>query len=214
MILYNNKSGKLEEIKEKPFKLEKDIQKIFEANITLLMGLELVKSEFSIKNKRIDTLAFDPQNKAFTIIEYKRDKNSSVVDQGLAYLGLMLENKADFIIEYNESLKRALKREEVDWTQTRVAFVSTAFTENQVLATNFKDLAIELWEIKHYTNDSVLISHLKKSSSAESIKPIMQNNTELKKVSDEIKVYTEQDHIEQGSEFMVELYEKFKQSIL
>jgi len=65
------------------------------------MGLHLVKSEFSIKNKRIDTLAFDPESKAFIIIEYKRNKNISVVDQGFTYLSLMLENKADFIIEYS-----------------------------------------------------------------------------------------------------------------
>lgn len=114
MILYSNQVGKLTEIKENPFRLEKDIQKVFEANIFSIMGLELVKSEFTIKNKRIDTLAFDKQNGAFIIIEYKRDKNISVVDQGFTYLSLMLENKADFIVEYNESLKQNLKREDVD----------------------------------------------------------------------------------------------------
>jgi RecB family endonuclease NucS len=54
------------------------------------MGLVLVKSEFTIKNKRIDTLAYDPQACAFIIIEYKRDKNISVVGQGFTYLRLML----------------------------------------------------------------------------------------------------------------------------
>ena len=53
MILYSNQVGKLTEIKENPFRLEKDIQKVFEANIFSIMGLELVKSEFTIKNKRI-----------------------------------------------------------------------------------------------------------------------------------------------------------------
>ncbi len=72
----------ISEVKEKPFKLEKEIQKLFEANLNSIMGLEFVKSEFTIKNKRIDTLAFDTQSNAFIIIEYKRDKNMSVVDQG------------------------------------------------------------------------------------------------------------------------------------
>ena len=106
MTLYINQTGKLKEVKEKPFKLEKEIQKLFEANVFSIMGLELVKSEFTIKNKRIDTLVFDKQSGAFIIIEYKRDKNISVVDQGFTYLSLMLENKADFIVEYNESLKQ------------------------------------------------------------------------------------------------------------
>jgi len=59
----------------------------------------------------------------------------------------MLENKADFIVEYNEQLKSNLKRDDVDWSQTRVAFVSPAFTDIQIGATDFKDLAIELWRL-------------------------------------------------------------------
>ena len=214
MALYTNQTGKLKEVKEKPFKLEKDIQKVFEENLSAIMGLELVKSEFTIKNKRIDTLAYDAQSCAFIIIEYKRDKNISVVDQGFTYLSLMLENKADFIVEYNESLKRNLKREDVDWSQTRVAFVSPSFTENQIQATNFKDIAIELWEVKQYENDSIAINPIKKSVSAESIKPITQQTQSLKNITAEIKVYTEQDHIEKASDLTAELYEKFKAAIL
>ena len=214
MALYINQTGKLKEVKEKPFKLEKDIQKVFEANLYAIMGLELVKSEFTIKNKRIDTLAYDAQACAFIIIEYKRDKNISVVDQGFTYLSLMLENKADFIVEYNESLKRNVKREDVDWSQTRVAFVSPSFTENQVQATNFKDIAIELWEVKQFENDTLAISPIKKSVAAESIKPITQQTQSLKNITAEIKVYTEQDHIEKASDLTAELYEKFKAAIL
>lgn len=104
MILYQLNKEKLTRVNENSFKLEKEIQKIVEENIFLLMSLQLVKSELTIKNRRIDTLAFDKQSNAFIIIEYKRDKNKSVIDQGVTYLNLMLENKADFVIEYNERL--------------------------------------------------------------------------------------------------------------
>lgn len=204
----------LTNLKEESFKLEREIQNLFEANLQEVMGLQLVRSEFSIKNKRIDTLAFDPETKAFIIIEYKRNKNISVVDQGFTYLSLMLENKADFIIEYNETLKGNLKRNEVDWTQTRVAFVSTGFTENQKTATNFKDIAIELWEVKRYENNLISINEVRKSKSAESIKPITQNNEKLKSVTEELKVYTEEDHLKRRSDDVVELYETFKTAIL
>lgn len=214
MALYTNQTGKLKEVKEKPFKLEKDIQKVFEENLSAIMGLVLVKSEFTIKNKRIDTLAYDPQACAFIIIEYKRDKNISVVDQGFTYLSLMLENKADFIVEYNESLRQNMKREDVDWSQTRVAFVSTNFTENQVQATNFKDIAIELWEVKQFENDTIIINPIKKSNAAESIKPLTQNKEALKKVTEEIKVYTEEEHIQKTTELIAELYQKFRQGVL
>ncbi|TYP98318.1 putative transport protein [Tenacibaculum adriaticum] len=215
MQLFNlNKNSKLVNVKEKPFKLEKDIQNIFEFNLQDILGLVLVKSEFTIKNKRIDTLAYDKQSNAFIIIEYKRNKNISVIDQGFTYLSLMLENKADFIIEYNETLKSNLKRQDVDWSQSRVIFVSTSFTENQKTATNFKDIAIELWEIKKYDNDLISINQIKKSSSAESIKPITSSNSKLASVSKEIKVYTEDEHLEGKPEEVIELYENYKQAIL
>jgi predicted transport protein len=214
MNIFKIENTSLVEIQEKPFKLEREIQALFEDNLQTIMGLTLVRSEFTIKNKRIDTLAYDEQAKAFIIIEYKRDKNVSVIDQGFTYLSLMLENKADFIVEYNEQLKRNLQRTDVDWSQTRVAFVSPSFTENQILATNFKDIAIELWEVKRYSNDSVAINELKKSRSAESIKPLAQQNAELKRVTDEIKVYTEDQHLDYASEEMAELYDKFKTATL
>jgi len=55
------------------------------------------------------------------MIEYKKDKNFSVIDQGVAYLNLMLDNKSDFILEYNErsSLSNNLKRRGVDFLQER-----------------------------------------------------------------------------------------------
>jgi predicted transport protein len=214
MTIYAIKNNKLDEIHEIPFKLEREMQKLFEVNLVEVMGLRLVRSEFTIKNKRIDTLAYDEQAKAFIIIEYKRDKNSSVVDQGFTYLGLMLENKADFVLEHQGKLKSTLKTADVDWSQTRVAFVSPSFTDNQVQATNFKDIAIELWEVKRYTNGTVAITPIKKSKSAESIKPLTLQNTKLKAITDEIKVYTEEDHRKYANEEIYELYEQFRSAIL
>jgi predicted transport protein len=214
MSLYINHKGTLAKVKEKPFKLEKDIQSLFEGNMADVLGLELVKSEFSIKNRRIDTLAFDLQSKAFIIIEYKRSKSNSVVDQGFTYLNLMLENKADFIIEYNESCKATLQRKDIDWSQTRVVFVSTSFTENQKLATNFKDIAIELYEVKQYEGGIIAINPIKKSSSATSIQPLAAKDEAINKITREIKVYSEDDHLAKRTDSVIELYESFKAAIL
>ncbi len=214
MILYNNISGNIAQLKETPFKLEKDLQKLFESNLAVLTGWQLIKSEFIIKTNRIDTLAFDSENKSFVIIEYKRDRNYSVVDQGVSYLNLMLEYKADFIVEYNESLKQSLKREEVDWSQSRVIFVSSSFTDFQKQSTNFKDLSIELWEVKQFENNIILINPLKKSAAAPSIKPIAKQSEQLEKVAKEIKSFTEEDHTSRVPEEISELYQQFKTAIL
>lgn len=41
MLLFNQKSTKLTTLKEKSFKLERDIQNLFEANLTAISGLQL-----------------------------------------------------------------------------------------------------------------------------------------------------------------------------
>ena len=74
MALFNiDNKDKLDQIKELPFKLEKEIQTLTEQNLATIFGLSFVRSEFSIGNFRIDTLAFDKDASSFVIIEYKRD---------------------------------------------------------------------------------------------------------------------------------------------
>jgi type II secretory pathway component PulC len=124
--------NKLERVREVQFK-EKDLQTIVESNLEQVFGLQFVTSELATGSFRFDTLAFDPQAKAFVIIEYKKDSNMNVVDQGFAYLSTLLRNKAEFILEYNEHSKSNLKRDDVDWTQTRVIFVSPEFTKYQII---------------------------------------------------------------------------------
>lgn len=215
MALFNiNNQNKLELIKELPFKLEKDIQNLTEQNMKSIFGLEFVRSEFSLNNFRIDTLAYDREASSFVIIEYKRDKNFSVIDQGYAYLSLMLNNKADFILEFNENSKEALKRNNIDWSQSRVIFISPNFTTYQKEAINFKDLPIELWEVKRYNNKTISYNKIQTSGSQESIKTISRQDEAIEKVTKEIRVFTEQEHLEKASEGIKELYEKLKNAIL
>ncbi|MCK9081332.1 DUF5655 domain-containing protein [Haemophilus influenzae] len=214
MKIFTSKKGQLSQLKQQKFKLEKDIQRLFEENLTLLSGYIFIRSEFSIKNSRIDTLAFDPETQAFVIIEYKRQQNSSVVDQGISYLNLMLEYKADFIVEYNEKQKFPLKRNDVDWSQSKVIFVSPAFNDFQIQATNFKDLPIELWEVNRFDNDIITINIINKSKSAPNIKAVSIEKSEEFSTLKEIKVYQESDHLSDKSDFIQELYEDFKQGIL
>ncbi|MCC9070006.1 DUF5655 domain-containing protein [Flavobacterium sp. F-65] len=215
MNIFTRNKNLMTSLKEINFKLEKDIQNLFEGNLDKITNLKLIKSEFTIKSNRIDTLAFDEESKAFVIIEYKRNQNYSVIDQGVSYLNLMLEYRADFIVEYNETQKGNLKRSDVDWSQSRIVFVSPSFTDFQKQSSNFKDLAIELWEIKQFENDIVIINPIKKSKSAPSIKLVQQNEgSDISKVIKEIVVYTEDSHLNGKSDEMLELYDSYKNAIL
>ncbi|WP_288382078.1 DUF5655 domain-containing protein [uncultured Acinetobacter sp.] len=215
MQLYQIKSNELFELIEEPFRLEKEIQTLFEQNLSDFTGLEFIKSEFVIKSNRIDTLAYDAESSAFVIIEYKRERNYSVVDQGVSYLNLMLDYKADFVLEYNENQNKNLKRQDVDWSQSRIIFVSPSFTDFQKQSTNFKDLGIELWEIKRYQDGIISINPLQKAKSAPSIKQVQKvESEEIQKITKEIQQYDEDYHLADKSDDIKELYEQFRDSIL
>ncbi len=213
MDLYKLNKSNLEEIKNVLFKLEKDIQSLVEDNLRVLFDLEFVKSEFQLNNLRIDTLGFDEQSKSFVIIEYKKGKSYSVIVQGYSYLSLLLNNKADFILEYQEQLGKQLKRDDVGWSQSRVIFISPQFTTYQKQSIEFKDLPFELWEIRKYSNDTIILNQ-HKSSSQESVKSISSKDAVAEKVSREVVVYTEEDHLKKGSTETIELYEELKSRIL
>ncbi|MBU3189574.1 DUF5655 domain-containing protein [Clostridium bowmanii] len=214
MFLYKIDGSNLEEIKENPFSKEVELHKLCESNLENIFGLNFVKREFSFNNFRLDTLAFNESSKSFVIIEYKNTSNFSVIDQGYAYLSLLLNNKADFILEYNENCNSTLKRDDVDWSQSRVIFVSPSFNNYQKESINFKDLPFELWEVKRFTNDTMYFNPIKVSRNAASIKSISTTNEEINIVNKEVKVITEENHYKNGSEETIELYEKIREYIL
>lgn len=214
MYIFKNEQGKLVELISQPFKLEKHMQNLIEKNLFEIFSYQFISSEFSIKNSRIDTLAFDQENNSFVIIEYKRSQNGSVIDQGISYLNLMLENKSEFIVEYNETQNNNLKRSDVDWTQSKVIFISSSFTEFQIQASNFKDLPIELWIVNQFENGIICINPIKKTKSAPSIKTLEKESLESIAPLRELKVYSEEGHLEDKSEEIKELYITFREAIL
>ncbi|MBT5215310.1 hypothetical protein HOM13_01095 [Candidatus Woesearchaeota archaeon] len=213
MEIYLNKKQELSSVRTKPFRLEKDIQNLVESNLQTLFKLDLVKSEFSINNYRLDSLCFDIESKSFVIIEYKKDKNYSVIDQGFSYLSTVLENKGDLIIEYQEKFGKRVRKDSIDWSQIRIVFISPSFSQYQKDSINFKDLPIELYEIQQYENDLVTLNKIQSKSSSTSINDLSDGGV-IGKVKREIKVYTEESITNYGSDFTKELYSQYKNKIM
>ena len=196
MNLFRISGNQAEPVSRESFALEKEIQQLVESNIETLFGLEFVATEFAINEFRLDTLAFDPESGAFVIIEYKKGHSYSVVDQGYSYLSTMLNNKAEFILEYNERLSNNLKRTDVNWASSRVLFVAPSFNAYQKKSVNFRDVPFELWEIKKYDENLFSLS-LCESTSTESIEGLSSSGAKsvISKVTSEVKVPTESDHV-------------------
>jgi len=119
MPIFKIQKEKLTPISEKKIDLEKDIQNLTEQNLEAIFGLKLICSEFTHNNLRIDALAFDEETKSFVIIEYKKDRNISIIDQGFAYLNLLLSNKAEFVLKAQDIYKN-FRKENIEWDQTKI----------------------------------------------------------------------------------------------
>ncbi len=215
MQIYNNNSWKLLQVKEIWFTLEKDMQSLTEVNLENIFWLEFIKTEFQLSNLRIDSLAFDNETNSFVIIEYKRWNSYSVIDQWMSYLALMLNNKADFTQELWRKRKEFIDVKDIDWSQSRVIIIADSFNRYQRESINFKDLAIELWELKQFSNWVVVFNPIKASNTTESIKTVTKFETdEFEKVNKEIKTYEIDDLIKPNWEYTRELYEDLRDFIL
>jgi hypothetical protein len=195
MKVFKTKDKGVEYVEIHPFKLEKEIQDLVEKNTETFFNLEFVRSEFPIGEFRIDTLCFNNETNSFVIIEYKKGNSYSVIDQGYSYLSLMLNNKSEFIIEYNERLNKNLRRDDVDWTQSRIIFISQSFSSYQKNSVNFKNLPFELWEIKRFKNDTIVLNQ-QISNSKENIDTLsnIESGSVIEGVTKQIQVVDEEFH--------------------
>lgn len=207
MILKANK-----ELKQKDFKNEKELQNFLENNIETILGYKFIDTEFVVGDFRIDSLAFDEESKSFRIIEYKNVKNHSLVDQGYTYLKLMLERKADFVLQYNIKTNSSLTTQDIDWSQSRIIFVSPIYTAYQLNATDFKNIPVDLVKVTRYEDDIIEIDFIKKTSNIK-VQDIQMESIQ-NDVNKEIIVYTEEDHLSKVSDNIKRVYEELKTRIL
>jgi len=218
MRVFRLDKNTLTSVRPETFRSEKDIQSLVENNLESLFGLDFDRSEFPVTNFRLDTLGFDRETSSFVVIEYKKDRNFSVIDQGYTYLSLLLNNKSDFVLEYNERMDRTLRRDEIDWSQSRIIFISPHFTEYQKHSVNFKDVPFELWEITQYENGMVSLSQ-HRTSSNESVSTTKGQDRLVEEVTREIRVYTEDYHLQESvkserPQWVVDLYDTFRNRVL
>lgn len=200
------------ELSQKDFKNEKELQNYFEKNLKTILNLKFIDTEFIVGNFRIDTLAFDEEIHSFRIIEYKNVKNHSLIDQGYTYLKLLLERKADFVLQYNIKTKSSLTIQDIDWSQSRIIFVSPIYTQYQINATDFKNIPVDLIRVSKYEEDLVEVTFIQKTSNVKVEEIKINESQDL--VEKEIKVYTEDDHLTGLSSDICSLYEELKSRIL
>lgn len=215
MKLFDLNTQKIKEVGQVPFKLEKDIQKLVETNIETFFGLRFIVSEFPVDKYRIDTMCYNEETNSFVIIEYKKGDSYSVIDQGYTYLQLLLNHKSDFVLMLSNHYNKVFNLKDIDWSQSRILFVSPSFNSYQKDSVNFKDLPFELWEITRYSNNNITLNQHRSNSrvSIDSINTESPSST-LSQVSREVKVYSEEYHLNRCTDETIQVYNDIRNRIL
>jgi hypothetical protein len=96
--------------------------------------------------------------------------------------------------------------EDIDWGQSRIIFVSPSFNSYQKDSVNFKNLPFELWEVKKYSNNSLVLNqHI--SNSKEEIKSLGDStNNVISEVSKDIKSHTNEEHYRRTKKEVLDVY--------
>ena len=191
-MLFQKVQNALKEINPIDFKLEKDIQRLLDNNLGTVFGLQFLETEFPLKDMRFDTVAYDEENGSFVIIEYKKVRSTSLVDQGYAYLHTVLDRKAELVLLYNKVKNDRKQVSDFSWDMTRIYFVSPYFSKFQLAATGFAKMPFKLFEIRQY--EGGLIEIIEQENSTKTEFELSKQDKVIESVNKEVKVWTFDDY--------------------
>lgn len=146
------------ELSGKSAKLEKDLQSHIEANMEILIGVRFLASEYSTGKThkgRIDSLGLD-ENSCPVIVEYKRQSNENVINQGLFYLDWLQDHQAEFKWLVMEKLGKAAA-EGIEWSGTRLVCIASNFNKYDEHAVQQINRSIELMRYRYFGDELLLL---------------------------------------------------------
>lgn len=167
--------------------IEKSLQTLVEQHLSTFLGVTFLETEYSTgktHRDRIDTLGID-ENGCPVIIEYKRDLNENVINQGLFYLDWLLDHKGEFELLV---LKKVGKEpaEAIEWSKPRLLCIAGDFTKYDQHAVQQIPRNIELIRYRRYGEDLLLFELVNAVAVEAVVEPGFGNGTKAiyKTVSD------------------------------
>lgn len=180
MELFRIEGQQLHGLERTSFKLERDVQRLLEANLQAVFGVRFVASEFSTGDKhvgRIDSLGID-ENGTPVIIEYKLSSNDAIIPQALFYLDWLLDHHGDFELLVQKKLGPTVS---VDWSSPRVVCVAESFSKYDSYAVTSIGANIELVTYRQFAGEYLGIdvagAALGQPKSPKSPKPKLKTTT-------------------------------------
>jgi predicted transport protein len=156
--LFRIVNGSAEELTGRAVRLERKLQSLIEKHLETFLKVRFVASEYSTGKThagRIDTLGID-ENFCPTIIEYKRNSNANVINQGLFYLDWLMDHKAEFELLVQRQFGPEAA-EKLDWSGPRLLCIAEDFTRYDIHAIQQINRNIELLRYTFFGDDLLLL---------------------------------------------------------
>lgn len=204
--LFCIQGGRAQECHAASYKLEREVQNLFEANLEALLGVRFVASEFSTgQGGRIDTLGID-ENGFPVVIEYKLDKNRTVINQGMSYMAWLRSHKAEFWKVVFQRLGREAA-DSIDHSSIRLICIATDFTRDDLGAYELMPNSIDLVRYRRFGDDQLLLERI--TTSEASASPIVSSAVTKSGPDKPISQW-----LDEAPPNIKSLYEALKQAIL
>lgn len=207
MPIFRNTDGNLKKLKTIPISKEKELQTLVENNLNEVLDMHFLATEYSTTfGGRIDTLAVD-YNGAPVIIEYKRNKNDNVINQGLSYLRWLQAQKREFfemLILRNLGDKTS-KQITIDWENPRVICIAESYSKFDIDTVEVIPMRIELFKYRYYDDGIFSLEPLgvseqkSKSQQEHTEKPIIDTSVDA--------------HVNKANSNIRELFEELRSQI-
>ena len=160
--------------------LERDLQNQIEAHMLGFLGVHFLASEYGTGKThkgRIDSLGLD-ENGCPVIIEYKRNKNENVINQGLFYLDWLLDHQAEFKWLVMEKLGKD-QAENIEWSGTRLICIASDFNRFDEHAVQQINRNIELMRYRYFGKDLLLLELVNAHSATQAVSANPATQAEL-----------------------------------
>ncbi len=226
MALYRINGLSVKKITTKDINLEKDLQKLFEDNLDEILNLVFLAHEYSTGwGGRIDTLAIDKDG-APCIIEYKKNQNDNVINQGLSYLRWLFDHKADFeklveqhfvglydspIVTWNGKVVDRIK---IDWDSPRVICIAESYNKFDLDTADILPIQVELFRYRIYDGDILYLE----PENSQRVRVSMNGITKKSKQENEKherlqKTYSVDDHVRKANTETQSIFFKLREKI-
>ena len=151
-IFKEHPKGKLKKLNSFSASKEKEVQKLVEDNLMEVLDMHFLATEYTTTfGGRIDTLAIDV-NGAPVIIEYKRNRNDSIINQGLSYLKWLKAQKEEFfeMLVLKTLGEKLAKSVTIDWKNPRVVCIAENYSQFDIDTVEVVPMRIELFKYRYY----------------------------------------------------------------